>query len=144
MLRCDEELQGGSTVTLFRPVGPQELALIRESGYSAFPPRLPGQPIFYPVLSIDYATAIARDWNSKDPAGGYLGYVTRFCVNSEFLHLYEIHKVGSRIHQEYWIPSDDLPKFNQNIIGPIEVIAGFYRGSMQLSLLDIDPDNNIS
>ena len=31
---------------LYRPVGEQELALIRESGYTAFPPRLPEQPIF--------------------------------------------------------------------------------------------------
>lgn len=34
---------------LFRPVGPRELALIASSGYQAFPPRLPEQPIFYPV-----------------------------------------------------------------------------------------------
>lgn len=38
-------------VTLWRPVGPKELELIQQSGMRAFPPRLPEQPIFYPVLS---------------------------------------------------------------------------------------------
>ena len=50
---------------LYRPVGEQELALIRESGYTAFPPRLPEQPIFYPVLNEQYAVEIASKWNTK-------------------------------------------------------------------------------
>jgi len=29
------------TVALWRPVGPEELALIRQGGMRAFPPRLP-------------------------------------------------------------------------------------------------------
>jgi len=49
------------SVTLWRPVGPAELALVRASGMRAFPPRLPEQPIFYPVLSEEYAIKIARD-----------------------------------------------------------------------------------
>jgi hypothetical protein len=49
--------------------------LIRQSGFAAFPPRLPDQPIFYPVLTEGYAVKIARDWNV--PASG-AGYVTRF------------------------------------------------------------------
>ncbi len=43
------------TVTLWRPLGPAELQLIAGANYLAFPPRLPGQPIFYPVLSEAYA-----------------------------------------------------------------------------------------
>jgi len=50
-----------STITLYRPVGPKELALIEESGWREFPLRLPEQPIFYPVLNEEYATQIARD-----------------------------------------------------------------------------------
>jgi hypothetical protein len=61
------------TVTLFRPVGLKELDLIRQSDYRAFPPRLPSQPIFYPVLTEEYAVQIARDWNAKDPSAGYRG-----------------------------------------------------------------------
>ena len=58
------------TTTLFRPVGKPELDLIRASGVRAFPPRLAQQPIFYPVLNEEYATEIARDWNTKDAASG--------------------------------------------------------------------------
>ncbi len=114
-----------NTVTLFRPVGQKELDLIKESGYRRFPPRLPGQPIFYPVLNEEYAIQIARDWNTKDAASGYVGYVTRFSVRSNFLKPYSVHRVGSTIHEEYWIPAEDLGVFNDNIIGLIEVIAQF-------------------
>ncbi|HZH29542.1 MAG TPA: hypothetical protein VEY11_02010 [Pyrinomonadaceae bacterium] len=54
-----------TTTTLRHPVGERELQLIRESGFREFPPRLPGQPIFYPVLNEEYAARIARDWNAK-------------------------------------------------------------------------------
>jgi hypothetical protein len=113
------------TVLLFRPVGQKEMALISETGYRAFPPRLPFQPIFYPVLNEDYAVKIARDWNTKDAASDYTGYVTRFRVRAEFLQGYSIQTVGHSSHQEYWIPSKDLAEFNQNIVGLIEVIAEF-------------------
>jgi hypothetical protein len=110
------------TRVLYRPVGENELALIRESGFTAFPPRLSIQPIFYPVLFEDYAAQIARDWNARD---GKQGYVTRFSVRSDFLSRYEIHTVGSSLHQEYWIPAEELDEFNHNIVGPIEIIATF-------------------
>ena len=88
----------------------------------AFPPRLPDQPIFYPVLSEDYAVEIARDWNV--PASGS-GFVTRFRVLTAFLSRYEIQIVGGRSHEEYWIPAEALEAFNDAIVGPIEVIAEF-------------------
>ena len=81
------------TTTLFRPVGQRELELIRESGFRAFPPRLPHQPIFYPVLNEEYATSIARDWNTKDAASGFVGYVTRFAVDTEYVQQFPIHTV---------------------------------------------------
>ena len=115
------------TVILYRPVGQKELDLIAESGYSEFPPRLPHQPIFYPVLNEEYATQIARDWNTKDAASGYVGYVTRFRVATEFLSRYEVRTVGSSIHQEYWIPAEDLTELNAHVVGPIEVVAKFAR-----------------
>jgi hypothetical protein len=76
---------------LYRPVGRKELELIRDSGFRAFPPRLPGQPFFYPVLNEDYAVQIARDWNTKDEASGYEGYVLKFEIRTEFLSRYEVH-----------------------------------------------------
>src|SRR6266581_502762 len=113
-------------VTLFRPVGHKELELIRLSEHQAFPPRLPTQPIFYPVLCEDYAVQIARDWNAKDAASGYLGYVTRFRVRLSFLERYDVHTVGSSRHREYWIQTEDLVEFNDNIVGLIEVIQEFH------------------
>ncbi len=114
----------GKIVTLYRPTGPKELALIAQTDYHEFPPRLPDQPIFYPVLNEEYATKIARDWNTK--YGSKIGYVTRFAVRKEFLDRYEVQIVGGSVHQEYWIPAEDLSEFNQNIVGKIEVIAEFY------------------
>jgi hypothetical protein len=43
------------TIMLWRPVGPRELELIKQLQMRAFPPRRPDQPIFYPVLSEEYA-----------------------------------------------------------------------------------------
>ena len=112
------------TIELFRPVGAVELQLIQETGNASFPPRLPEQPIFYPVLNEAYAAHIAREWNSKrEPSK--VGYVTRFRVRSEFLRRYPVQTVGGSLHQEYWIPAQDLPEFNRNIVGQIEVIAVF-------------------
>src|SRR5438045_2937149 len=112
-----------NTVTLFRPVGQKELDLIKQTGYHAFPPRLSSQPIFYPVLTESYAIQIARDWNTKDAASGYVGYVTRFSVRADFLNAYDIHVVGGIEHREYWIPAEQLDELNQNIVRLIEVIA---------------------
>jgi hypothetical protein len=113
------------TTTLYRPVGEKELHLIRDSGFREFPPRLPDQPIFYPVLNEEYATQIARDWNAKYNAERS-GYVMRFRVRTEFLERYERQIVGGSIHQELWIPAEELPLFNRNIVGLIEVIAEFH------------------
>ena len=114
-----------STLTLFRPVGQKELELIAASGYRAFPPRLPEQPIFYPVLNREYAEQIARDWNRRDEGSGFAGHVLEFDVDSEYLSRFEVKKVGGRIHLEYWIPAEELEKFNRHIQGPIRLIASF-------------------
>ena len=113
----------GDVLTLWRPVGPAELELIRSSGMRAFPPRLPDHSIFYPVLSEEYAAKIARDWNV--PASGS-GYVTRFKVRRDFLEKYDVQKAGGSAHLEYWIPAEDLAEFNRHIVGTIEVIAEFH------------------
>ena len=113
------------TATLYRPVGQRELDLIAEAGYRAFPPRLSGQPIFYPVLTEEYAVQIARDWNTKhnDPP---VGYVTRFLVGTEYLRRYQVQIAGGSQHAEYWIPAEELDEFSQNIVGRVEVIAEYW------------------
>jgi hypothetical protein len=117
--------------TLYRPVGRKELELIRAGGFRAFPPRLASQPFFYPVLHEEYALQIARDWNTKDEASGYQGYVLRFNVRTEFLSRYEVHVAGESRHREYWIPAQELDEFNRNILGRIEVLQEFGTNVMQ-------------
>jgi hypothetical protein len=124
-------------VRLYRPVGPRELQRINDAGFRAFPPRLPEQPIFYPVLEEEYARQIARDWNATAARTGYRGYVTRFDVRFGYLEPYDIHVVGAAIHREYWIPAEDLAEFNRNIVGPIVVIAE-YRGGRSNGTQDVD------
>ncbi|WP_406072887.1 hypothetical protein [Micromonospora sp. NBC_01638] len=110
------------TTVLWRPTGPNELDLVRESGWRAWPPRLPDQPIFYPVLNEDYAVMIARDWNV--PASG-VGYVTRFRVDSEFLSRYPVRQAGGKTILELWVPAEELDEFNAHIVGLIEVVHEF-------------------
>ena len=110
------------TIIMYRPVGPKELELIVASGYRAFPPRLPEQPIFYPVLNEEYANDISRKWNARDYGAGF---VTRFRVQKDFAAKYPVKIVGDSTCQELWIPAEELPDFNANIVGLIEVIAEF-------------------
>jgi len=87
-----------------------------------FPPRLPEQPIFYPVTTEDYAVKIARDWNV--PASGS-GFVTRFDVLGDFLDAYCVQDAGGITHREYWIPAEDMDAFNAAIVGSIKVVRSF-------------------
>jgi hypothetical protein len=112
----------GDLITLWRPVGPAELRLVEESGMQAFPPRLPEQPIFYPVTTEEYAVKIARDWNV--PASG-AGFVTRFHVRKDYLDQFDVQDAGGKAHREYWIPAEDLDAFNAAIVGKIEVVQEF-------------------
>ena len=114
-----------SVVVLYRPVGQHELELIAGSGYRAFPPRLPEQPFFYPVLTKSYANQIARDWNTKDANSGFRGYVLEFRIRAEYLARFEVHTVGDSSHREYWIPAAGLGEFNRNIVGKIRVLVCF-------------------
>ena len=114
-------------MTLYRPVGQPELDLIAAAAWKEFPPRLDWQPIFYPVITEDYATQIARDWNTKDADNGSVGYVLRFDIADAYLERHQVHEVGGRERREYWIPAEELDEFNANIMGAIEVISE-YRG----------------
>ena len=113
------------TTELFRPVGEKEMALIAASGMRAFPPRLPEQPIFYPVTTIEYARLIASDWNVRDPLSGFVGYVLRFRVEQDYLDRHPPREAGGRDLQEHWIPAEELPAFNAAIVGPIEIVESY-------------------
>lgn len=107
---------------LYRPVNQKELDLIEASGWKAFPPRLPDQPIFYPVMNEDYAIQIAVEWNV--PAHG-IGYVTKFGVDTEYLSKFNVENVGGGLHNELWVPAEELAEFNSHIVGVIEVVGRY-------------------
>jgi len=109
---------------LYRPVGTKELELIKKSAYTKYPPRMPNQSIFYPVLNEKYATEIALQWNVKYN-DDHRGYVTKFEIDNEYFEQFEVHTVGDSYHQELWIPAEELLIFNRHIIGQIEVISEF-------------------
>lgn len=111
------------TTILYRPVGAKELELIEQSAWTKFPPRLPEQPIFYPVMNEEYAIQIARDWNV---AASGSGFVTKFEVKTDYLKKYEVQNVGGHIHNELWVPAEELEEFNDNIVGQIVVTQKFY------------------
>jgi len=121
------------TVTLFRPVGEAELALIEASGYHAFPPRREFQPFFYPILTEAYATEIARDWYTKDSGAGSKGFLTRCRVHALYAVQFPVQTHEATQHQELWVHANELADFNAHIVGSIEVVASFGPGGVRLS-----------
>lgn len=111
---------------LYRPVGLTEMKLILDLNLVGFPPRLPEQPIFYPVLNRPYAEQIAKEWNTKDKFSGYVGFVTEFYVSSPFIDKFEEQVVGAGHHRELWIPAEEMNQLNNNILGPIQLVEVHY------------------
>lgn len=99
---------------LFRPVGKAEYGLIAESGFAAYPPRLPEQPIFYPVLNEKYAREIAEKWNRRYPDSQYTGYVTTFTIDDAYISQFPVQTVGASyirnfgFSQKNWITLTDI------------------------------------
>ena len=107
---------------LYRPVGQAEYTLIAQSDFTAYPPRLPEQPIFYPVLNQRYAREIAEKWNWRYPDAQYTGYVTTFEIKDDYIAQFPVQTVGASYHQEFWIPAEELENFNRHIIGKIQIL----------------------
>jgi len=114
------------TKTLYRPVGLKELELIYSSGWNTFPPRLSWQPIFYPVMNEAYAIEIATKWNLDDEGSGYAGFVTAFDMNESYIQKYKVENVGGPIHNELWVPAEELEAFNENIVGEIRMTKAYF------------------
>lgn len=123
---------------LYRPVGLNELKLIAQANFRAFPPRLPEQPIFYPVLNFAYAEQIAHGWNTK--RAPWAGFVTKFAVDDGYMQKFAIQVVGNQTHQELWVPAEELDEFNRHIVGAITVEAAYY-GEQFVG--EIDPQTNL-
>lgn len=127
------------TIKLFRPVNKVELDLIQETGWKKFPPRLPEQPIFYPVTNQAYASQITTEWNLPSYKNGF---VTEFELPAEYLSKFNIEKVGLDHHTELWVPAEELEEFNSQIIGDIKVVEAYHaspekRYVLILSILDL-------
>ncbi|WP_370380532.1 ADP-ribosylation/crystallin J1 [Catenulispora sp. GAS73] len=121
-MRRGRQENADGTTTLWRPTGPNELEKVRAGGFQAWPPRLPDQPIFYPVLNAQYAATIARGWNV---AASGSGYVTRFHVATPTARRYATQTAGGPDHLELWVPAEELDAFNAAIVGKIEVVEEF-------------------
>jgi hypothetical protein len=114
-------------MVLFRPVGLRELELIAETGFRSYPPRFTWQPIFYPVVTREYARAIVTQWNSKEADAGHCGFITEFDIDDEFVTRYPVqHLGGGPTYRELWVPAEELAEFNAHILGTIRVIESIY------------------
>jgi hypothetical protein len=120
------------TVKLYRPVGLKELELIMNTGWKKFPPRLEWQPIFYPVLNQPYAAQIAREWNTRDEFAGYCGIVLEFGLLESHFLTFTVQNVGGAIHNELWVPAEELEEFNKNIVGDIWMVEAFFGDGFKL------------
>lgn len=113
-------------ITLYRPEGLKEAELILDSGCPAFPLRLPDQPFFYPVMNAEYARQIARDWNTPDAGSGHAGFVPAFDVDTDYASRLPVRTVGSSLHQELWVPAEELTTLSQHIHGPVRFTEAWY------------------
>jgi hypothetical protein len=112
-------------ITLYRPIGANELELIIDSGMKRFPPRLFWQPIFYPVLNFQYAAEIAECWNMGDVESDGVGFVTAFEIPDEYFRKFQVQTVGLDHHQELWVPAEQLDEFNNMIVDGIRIEKAF-------------------
>jgi hypothetical protein len=109
---------------LWRPVGLPEMVKVFEAGMKGFPPRLPEQPIFYPVVVQEYADQIAATWNTKEEP--FVGYVTEMEIPDEYAARFTPQTVGAAIHRELWVPSEELAEFNDQLTKPISVRRAYF------------------
>ena len=119
------------TTKLYRPVNKVELELIQDSKWKKFPPRLPEQPIFYPVTNQEYASQITREWNLPSYKNGF---VTEFELSKKYLSKFKVEKVGLDHHTELWVPAEELEEFNSEIIGQISVVEAYAVSYTHLTL----------
>ena len=114
---------------LYRPMNADELRLVYEMGMRGFPPRKPEQPIFYPVLNLEYANEISQRWNTEGQSAA--GYVGQFNLDDGYSARFELQKVGTIHHVELWVPSEELSEFNKHIISEIKIVSAFFGANFQ-------------
>jgi hypothetical protein len=86
----------------------KETGVVKESGFKRFPPRLGMAAYFYAVLNREYAEQIAKQWNTEDEFSGFAGHVLSFDLPEEFFKDIRKQNVGGEIHNELWVPANEL------------------------------------
>ncbi|MET7835275.1 ADP-ribosylation/crystallin J1 [Micromonospora sediminicola] len=109
------------TTVQWRPLGQQELGLIREAGGRRWPALPPDQTHFFPMLDEGFAIRAAQNWNLFGP----VRYVARFHVETGFLGRYSTRSFGGSAAPMLWVAAEDLDEFNAHIVGSIEIIHEF-------------------
>lgn len=95
--------------------------MIAASGWQEFPPRQPEQPNFCPMLQEAYAVQLAHSWDSSN-AG--VAYVLRFAVDAEYAACFPVRSsIGGLEQQAFCVPAEEMPDFNQQLLGQIEIVA---------------------
>ncbi|MHC8947999.1 hypothetical protein [Sphingobacterium hungaricum] len=56
--------------------------------------------------------------------------MTKFAVKTSYLQKFKVENVGAEIHNELWVPAEELEEFNSNIVGLIEVTKEFRYGNL--------------
>ena len=102
--------------TLYRPNGTKRIGVDRQSGDEKISARLFWQPIFYPVLNVEYASEIAERWTEAMKDSDQAGFVTAFEISEEYFQPFQVQTVGLDHHQELWVPDHQPPEFNDQIV----------------------------
>ena len=105
---------------LFHALGSDELELIKRSGWTQFPSRSREEPLFYPILTEEYATQVAKEAYVEVDG---VGWVIKSAVSTDFVRKYDVQQIGASYQREYWIPAAELADLNRHLVGPIEVLA---------------------
>jgi hypothetical protein len=113
---------------LFRSVGEKEFRIIQQRGFKSFPARLPGQPVFHPVLNKQYAMELAAKHNAAD-ISSYRNYVLEFEVDDDYISWFDVETKGAEYRQEYDIPAEQLDEFNSHINGLISVVGVYNKAN---------------
>lgn len=109
-----------AALLLYYPVGQPELDWIAASGWLEFPPCPLEQAVFAPALQPEYAAGLAQEWQvpSQDVA-----YVLRFAVDADYAATFPVQTTGRPEQATLQVPAEELPDFNRQILGQIEVVA---------------------
>jgi len=111
-----------STVKLYAPVSPHQLAKVINTGWQDFFLCSDEQKYFFPKLHQGFAEMLARQWEAKVYSAGYVVCLDIRCA---FINQFPLETVAYEEHLEYRIPSNFLDQFNQSLVSKIQLLSAF-------------------